>query len=90
MSDRRIVERIKDVGQAFIAVAMAAGILGGFAVKAWGFLSAGPEAKRQIIGVEARVGIIEKQMRFVVFAAEKQTGTTYKKWEHKQKAEDSE
>lgn len=91
MSERKtFVERIRDAGQAIVAVSMVTGILGGVAVKAWGVLTAGVEAKRQVASVEVRVGRIERQMKFVVLAAEKTTKISYKDWARDHRRHDEE
>jgi hypothetical protein len=93
MSERKsLIERVRDAGQAIVAVSMVAGILGGVAVKAWGALTAGLEAKSQVASVEVRVGRIERQMKFVVFAAEKATKISYKDWarDHRRHEDDDE
>lgn len=81
MSERKtLIERVRDAGQAIVAVAVVAGFIGGFATKAWGWFKAGPEAKQQVASVDQRLTKVERQMRFVVFAAEKTTRTTYRDW----------
>lgn len=85
MNERKsIVSQFRDAGQLVVALAGACMVLGGLSVKAWGWVTAGPEAKRLATSVEARVSTIEQQMRFVVFAAEKANKITYKEWARKQ------
>lgn len=71
MSDRRLVERVKDAGQALIAIAIIAGFLGGVAVKAWGWVQAGPIALTKAERLEKDVRRLKRQSRFTVQVLEK-------------------
>ena len=71
MSDRRLVERVKDAGQALIAVAIIAGFLGGVAVKALAWVSAGPTALNKAERLEKDVRRLKRQSRFTVKVLEK-------------------
>lgn len=78
---KSLIERVRDAGQAIVAISAVAGLAGALLMKAWGWAAAGPQAKRQVANVEARVSRIERQMRFVVLAAEKTNRMAYKDWE---------
>lgn len=71
MSDRRLVERVKDAGQALIAIAIIAGFLGGVAVKALAWVSAGPTALSKAERLEKDVRRLKRQSRFTVKVLEK-------------------
>ena len=71
MSDRRLVERVKDAGQALIAIAIIAGFLGGVAVKALAWVSAGPTALNKAERLEKDVRRLKRQSRFTVKVLEK-------------------
>ena len=71
MSDRRLVERVKDAGQALIAIAVIAGFLGGVAVKALAWVSAGPTALNKAERLEKDVRRLKRQSRFTVKVLEK-------------------
>lgn len=72
MNDRKsIVAQFRDAGQAIIAATMVAGILGGFAVKAWGYITAGPTALTKAERLEKDVRRLKRQSRFTVKVLEK-------------------
>ncbi len=71
MSDRRLVERVKDAGQALIAIAVIAGFIGGAALKAWGWALSGPNALSKAERLEKDVRRLKRQSRFTVKVLEK-------------------
>ncbi len=71
MSERRLVERIKDSAQALLAVAAIAGFLGGAAIKAWGWVLSGPNALSKAERLEKDVRRLKRQSRFTVRVLEK-------------------
>lgn len=78
MSEKKsLFAQVKDASQAVVAAAAVAGLLGGFAVKAWGWAQAGPVALSKATKLEKRTRRLELQSRFVVKVLEKKFGTPY-------------
>ena len=91
MSERKnLIGQIRDAGQAIVAVSMVTGILGGVAVKAWGVMTAGVEAKNQVASVTVEVTTMKRQMKFLMWAAEKQTKITFREWSRERYRRDEE
>lgn len=65
------VQKVRDAGQAVIAVAVVAGFLGGFITKAWGYITAGPTALTKAERLEKDVRRLKRQSRFTVKVLEK-------------------
>lgn len=78
MSERKsLIAQARDAGQLIIATVAVSGILGGFAVKAWGWANSGPIALTKAERLEKDVRRLKRQSRFMIRAAEKTLNTKY-------------
>lgn len=72
MSEKKgLVTQLRDAGQLIVATAAVATLLGGFAVKAWGWAMAGPTALTETQILKKDVRRLKRQSRFTVKILEK-------------------